>query len=86
MLADTKKGSEARLSDVRVPVHILMGTRDPDFKHPEQEVQLLVKRLNATSQMIDGAGHYPHVEMPDIAAASILSFFNTVKRQASEGN
>jgi pimeloyl-ACP methyl ester carboxylesterase len=86
MLSDTKAASDARLSQVQVPVHILMGTRDPDFKHPEQEVQLLVERLHATAQMIEGAGHYPHAEMPEQAVASILSFFQTIKERVSHGN
>ncbi|MCC7447362.1 MAG: alpha/beta hydrolase [Anaerolineae bacterium] len=86
MLADTKAGSDARLSKVQVPVHILMGTRDPDFKQPEQEVELLVERLHATSAMIQGAGHYPHAEMPELAATSILTFFESLKETAVHAN
>lgn len=86
MLRDSKAASDARLSRVHVPVHILMGTRDPDFRQPEQEVQLLVGRLHATSQMIEGAGHYPHAEMPEQAAASILSFFNAIQEKVARGN
>jgi len=84
MFLDTHAASDARLSKVQVPVHILMGTRDRDFKSPEQEVQLLVGRLHATSQMIEGAGHYPHAEMPEQAAASILSFFRTVREDVAQ--
>jgi pimeloyl-ACP methyl ester carboxylesterase len=89
MFADTKAASDARLARVKAPVHILMGTRDPDFKQPEQEVQMVVGRLSAaqvTTQMIEGAGHYPHAEMPEQAAASILAFFDTVKTKVSHGN
>jgi len=86
MLRDTKAGSEARLDSVAVPVHILMGTRDPDFKKPADEVQILSKRLHATSQMIEGAGHYPHAEMPDQAAASILTFFESLRVGVGHGN
>jgi pimeloyl-ACP methyl ester carboxylesterase len=78
MLSDIKTGSDARLSRIQVPVHILMGTYDPDFKQPAQEVQAIVERLGTaevTSRMIEGAGHYPHAEMPEQAATSIISFF-----------
>jgi len=84
MFLDTHEASDARLSKVRVPVHILMGTRDRDFKSPEQEAQLLVERLHATAQMIEGAGHYPHAEMPDSVVPSIVSFFNTVREGVGE--
>ncbi|HVO70641.1 MAG TPA: alpha/beta hydrolase, partial [Aggregatilineaceae bacterium] len=86
MLADTKAGSDARLSSVKAPIHILMGTRDPDFKQPEAEVRLLAERLHATSRMIDGAGHYPHAEMPEPTLASILGFFETIRVPAAHGN
>jgi pimeloyl-ACP methyl ester carboxylesterase len=89
MLRDNKAASDARLSRVLVPVHILMGTRDPDFKQPEQEVQILVGRLQGTavtSQMIEGAGHYPHAEMPEQAASSIRLFFNAIQERVAHGN
>jgi pimeloyl-ACP methyl ester carboxylesterase len=89
MLADTKAASDARLSQVKVPVHILMGTRDPDFKEPAQEVLTIVARLSAThvtTQMIEGAGHYPHAEMPEPALKSILAFFATFKERTSYAN
>ncbi len=89
MLSDTKTGSDARLSRVQVPVHILMGTLDPDFKHPAQEVQVIIKRLSGakvSSRMIEGAGHYPHAEMPEEAAASIINFFDFVQGKAGVGH
>jgi pimeloyl-ACP methyl ester carboxylesterase len=84
MLSDIKTGSDARLSRVQVPVHILMGTKDPDFKQPEREVQTIVGRLSAahvTTRMIEGAGHYPHAEMPEQTATSIIAFFDTVEKK-----
>lgn len=91
MLLDIKTGSDARLSRVRVPVHILMGTLDPDFKQPEREVQTIVERLTAaqvTTRMIEGAGHYPHAEMPEQAATSIIPFLGAVQEKVGvmQGN
>jgi pimeloyl-ACP methyl ester carboxylesterase len=84
MLSDTKTGSDACLSRVQVPVHILVGTKDPDFKQPEREVQAIVERLTAaqvTTRMIEGAGHYPHAEMPELAATSIIPFLGAIQEK-----
>jgi pimeloyl-ACP methyl ester carboxylesterase len=54
-----------------------MGSRDPDFKQPEQEARLLAERLKATHttvQIIEGAGHHLQAEMPEQVAQSILAF------------
>ncbi len=47
------------------PMLVIMGTRDPDFKRPAQEAQLVATALHASVQMIEGAGHYPHAEMQE---------------------
>jgi len=89
MLSDTKAASEARLAKVKVPTHLVMGSKDPDFKQPAQEVQTIKERLTstkATIQMIEGAGHYPHAEMPEQTAATILEFFSTFKGKVSHGS
>ena len=86
MLMDDKAASDARLSRVQVPVHIVMGSRDSDFKPPAKEMQLLTERLHATSQMIEGAGHYPHAEMPEQTAPSILTFLSTQRERTMHGN
>lgn len=68
---------DERVSQVKVPVLILMGSKDPDFKQPAQEAQRLADRMqaaNVTVQVIDGAGHHLQVEMPDQAAQSVLKF------------
>ncbi|HEX2912536.1 MAG TPA: alpha/beta hydrolase [Chloroflexia bacterium] len=81
MLSDLKTASDERLAKVEVPVHIIMGSKDRDFKSPEKEVQNIVERLTATrptTQIIPDAGHYPHAEMPEATAQSILGFFSSI--------
>lgn len=56
--------SESKLSDVRVPALIVMGTRDPDFSDPAAEARLLSGSLRGKFEMVEGAGHYPQAEMP----------------------
>jgi len=63
-------------AQVKTPALILMGSRDPDHKHPEQEARTLAERLpQATAQIIDGAGHHLQVEEPEVVGQSILAFF-----------
>jgi pimeloyl-ACP methyl ester carboxylesterase len=78
MLHAPKSASEAALVRVHAPTLILMGTRDPDFKDPAGEARWIGERLPATVHLIQGAGHYPHAEMPDECGAAILEFLSAV--------
>lgn len=80
MMIASKSASEARLSKVNQPVLVLMGSKDPDFKDPQAEAQWVAGRLNGTCHIIPGAGHYPHVEMPDLAAPLIQDFLAAVTK------
>jgi pimeloyl-ACP methyl ester carboxylesterase len=73
MLNASKLASEQRLPRVTAPVKVLMGSKDRDFKDQESEAKLVANSLRGTYRMIEGAGHYPHAEMPDIAGPIILS-------------
>ncbi len=86
MLLASKQASEDRLSQVRAPALVIMGTRDPDFKQPSQEAQLVATALHAPVQMIEGAGHYPHAEMPEQVAPLLISFFQQVQEPVSHGS
>jgi pimeloyl-ACP methyl ester carboxylesterase len=74
MIFASKAASEARLGSVSAPALVIMGSKDPDFKDPAAEAKLLGDRLNGTVKLIEDAGHYPHVEMPETALPLILSF------------
>jgi pimeloyl-ACP methyl ester carboxylesterase len=65
---------EARLADVQSPTLVLMGTRDPDFKDPAEEARWLAEHLRGAHLMVEGAGHYPHAEMPETAGPAIVDF------------
>ena len=68
MLYASKAASEERLPRVSAPALVLMGSKDPDFKQPEVEAQWVANSLHARMEMVPGAGHYPHAEMPDVVA------------------
>lgn len=71
----------ANLGKAHVPALVIMGSRDPDFKQPEQEAAWVAQSLDAHFEMIPGAGHYPHVEMPEITTPLILSFLAQLEQR-----
>jgi pimeloyl-ACP methyl ester carboxylesterase len=62
----------------KVPALIVMGTRDPDFQDAVAEAHWLAETLRAESLIVEGAGHYPHTEMPEKVAPVLLSFVTQV--------
>jgi len=78
MLRASKRASEERIPQVKQPVLVLMGCKDPDFKAPETEAKWVAEHLNGTYTMIEGAGHYPHAEMPEITAPLMLDFMQSL--------
>ena len=78
MLLASKTPVEKRLPEVKAPVLVLMGSKDPDFKNPESEAVWVAQALRGRHQMIPGAGHYPHAEMPDETCAPVLAFLQSL--------
>ena len=76
MVLASKSASEKRLPQVKTPALVLMGAKDPDFKPPEAEAQWLAQSLGCRYEMIPGAGHYPHAEMPEIAGPKVAAFLS----------
>ncbi len=76
MMLASKADVEARLGSVRAPALVVMGSRDPDFAQggPQAEARLVAERLGGSVRMIEGAGHYPHVEFPHETGAAIEAF------------
>jgi pimeloyl-ACP methyl ester carboxylesterase len=70
----TKARAEARIPEVTQPVLVVMGDRDPDFKDPRAEADLVAGLLKGRVHMVAGAGHYPHVEFAQDTARAIAAF------------
>ncbi len=70
----SKAACEARIPEVKAPVLVLMGSKDPDFGDPATEGKLVADRLHGKLVMVEGAGHYPHAEMPGEVGPVIIKF------------
>lgn len=70
--------AEAALPAVRMPALIVMGAKDPDFTHPEQEASWISAQLHGQILMVPNAGHYPQSQCPEIVSPAIVSFLDRV--------
>ncbi|PRX98867.1 alpha/beta fold hydrolase [Allonocardiopsis opalescens] len=75
----SKANANARMAEVRCPALVVMGTADPDFPDPAAEARLAQRRLapsaaSVTVHLVEGAGHYPHIERPGEVAPAVVSF------------
>ena len=67
----------AALAGVRCPALVTAGSLDPDWADPQAEVDGIVAEMPAgiaTGTMIEGAGHYPHVQFPDRVVGLLRPF------------
>jgi pimeloyl-ACP methyl ester carboxylesterase len=79
LLFASKAEFATRVARVATPRLVVMGSKDPDFKDPEAEAKEMAGSLHTRYVMVEGAGHYPHAEMPEATAALILPFLQTVQ-------
>lgn len=79
--------AEAALPDVTPPALVIMGSADPDFVDPTEEARLTAERLGGPARviMVDGAGHYPHAEDPDIVTPVVIDFLATSEELRCHG-
>ncbi|SEQ07938.1 alpha/beta fold hydrolase [Microlunatus flavus] len=73
----------ARLGDVACPVLVVQGSLDPDWGDPEAEGRAVVAALPSglgRLAVVDGAGHYPHVQAPEETARLVLDFLASATR------
>lgn len=75
--------AEARLGEVAAPALVVMGTADPDFPDPVAEADWIVAHLgDAERLLVDGAGHYPQAEEPEIVNPALVAFAQRVLTDA----
>lgn len=65
---------DPRLDDVAVPTLVVMGDADPDFPDPAAEADAIAGRTGGAVLLVEGSGHYPHVDAQDVAGPAIVRF------------
>jgi pimeloyl-ACP methyl ester carboxylesterase len=81
MSAPTDAG--ARLGDIRCPGLVVEGSLDPDWTDPRAEGEGIVAAMPSglgRVEVIEGAGHYPHVQFPAEVVAAVLAFLGADAR------
>lgn len=82
MLRASPADAGARLGEVRCPVLVIEGALDPDWPSPRAEGEAIVGLLPpglGRLELVAGAGHYPHVQMPEQVVALVLAFLDDVR-------
>ena len=78
---------EARLADVEAPALVVVGTKDPDFPDPGAEARLVAERLGSRQTRVlavEGAGHYPHAEVPEEVGPAVVGFLDGVMGEGGQ--
>jgi pimeloyl-ACP methyl ester carboxylesterase len=78
----THAPAEARLGDVHVPTLVVMGTKDPDFPDPAAEAGFIADATGGQVLLVEGAGHYPHAELPDDVVPAVLALLGRTAARA----
>ena len=78
MLGPSRRAIEARLDRVDQPALVVMGTKDRDFKDPAAEAELVAARVGGEVELVESAGHYPHVEFAEQTVKPIVDFARSV--------
>jgi pimeloyl-ACP methyl ester carboxylesterase len=67
---------------VSIPTLVVMGSKDPDFPDPAAEAELVARALAGTVLMVDGAGHYPQSEFPEVTGPAVAEFLARTAHRA----
>jgi pimeloyl-ACP methyl ester carboxylesterase len=73
----------AQLGNVRCPMLVVEGSLDPDWVDPRAEGEAIVAALPdglGRLEVIEGAGHYPHVQHPDEVVSLVVEFLRAHAR------
>jgi pimeloyl-ACP methyl ester carboxylesterase len=75
-----RKGMPSMIESYKGPALVIFGAADDHFPDPQAEARRVSSDLHAEFMMVEGAGHYPHVEYPDIVGPAIVDFLKRVTR------
>jgi pimeloyl-ACP methyl ester carboxylesterase len=80
----THEPARERLGAVAVPVLVVMGTKDSDWPDPVAEGRWIAEQLHGELLLVEGAGHYPQAEQPEVVAPAVLALLGRAFAGASE--
>ncbi|MFP5332674.1 MAG: alpha/beta fold hydrolase [Acidimicrobiia bacterium] len=75
-LTAARDGVAAQMERLAVPTLTVFGSADDHFADPVAEAAEVAGRLGGEHLVVKGAGHYPHVEQPQVVADAIRSFLD----------
>ncbi|WP_027483388.1 alpha/beta fold hydrolase [Deinococcus pimensis] len=79
MIFASKADTEPLVSEVHAPTLVVMGTKDPDFPDASAEGRWVSERTHGELMLVEGSGHYPHVEEPDLVTPRVLTFLRGLR-------
>lgn len=75
-LTADRDGVDGRVARLDVPTLVVFGAADDHFPDPVAHARTTATALRGELLVVDGSGHYPHVEQPDVVAGAIRSFLD----------
>lgn len=78
----SQAGTERVLDDVHVPVLVVMGADDPDWKDPAGEARWIGDRLSGEVVLVPECGHYPQSQRLDVVLPAVTAFTRRVAARA----
>jgi pimeloyl-ACP methyl ester carboxylesterase len=71
-----RRGVSEKIDAYARPTLVVFGSADDHFPDPAAEAARVSSRLHGELVMVEGTGHYPHVERPDIVGPAVVDFLN----------
>ncbi len=76
-LTADRRGMEERIARLRLPTLTIFGSADDHFSDPVATAEATAAELGGGRLLVDGAGHYPHVEDPTSVARAVVEFIRS---------
>jgi pimeloyl-ACP methyl ester carboxylesterase len=73
-LVAARDGVSEALDAIDLPLLFVFGESDGHFPDPAAEAEKLVARAGGEGLLVPGAGHYPHIEYPEVVGESVRRF------------
>ncbi|HSJ27966.1 MAG TPA: alpha/beta hydrolase [Acidimicrobiia bacterium] len=71
-----REGVADRMKNLAVPSLAVFGALDDHFDDPVAEAERIAGELGGDRLIVEGAGHYPHVERPEPVLDALAGFFD----------